>query len=523
MPIVSVSPAGAKGIVKDIRPAELDPQVWSDGRNVQFQQGAVISAPDSSLLFDPTPVQFNWAFPAPVTSSGAASWLLGGNTSIYAYISGTLTDVTRVSSAYGGSIFNRWSGGVLSGVTVANNTTDTPQTWMSADSAVKLIDLPNWPSSTRAGCLRSYKQYLIALDITKSGVRYPTTVKWSHPADPGAVPISWDETDPTRDAGEYPLSETSGFCIDCVPLRDVNVIYKQDSVWGMQYIGGTYIFKFYKMFGDFGVPVRDCVVEFISGKHFVFTGTDLIIHDGQTSLSVADGKIRKLLKSLTIKQLRTCYVNLNTSSQEVWFCLRLREDDVQAADTAYVYNWVDGSIGIRELPNLRFIANGRLDPPVTGLSTWATVSNAWADHTEEWGEAMTVPAVIRMIGLGELNLQWLEAVPQTTGRCWLERTYLGVPMQTGKPPDLSVQKFAKRFWPRFTGQVGTVIRITLGTADSVATPILWRESIQFIIGVDTHVDCTLAGKMFAIRIESTDVAQWTYNGMDAEVQAIGKN
>ena len=39
------------------------------------------------------------------------------------------------------------------------------------------------------------QNYLIALDLTKSGTRYPHMVKWSAAADPGTVPASWDETD----------------------------------------------------------------------------------------------------------------------------------------------------------------------------------------------------------------------------------------------------------------------------------------------------------------------------------------
>ena len=73
----------------------------------------------------------------------------------------------------------------------------------------------------------------------------------------------------------------------------------------MQFIGGTYVFRFYKIFDDFGIANRDCAVEFSSGKHCVFTGTDLVVHDGQTSLSVVSGKMRKLLRSLDMPQIRS--------------------------------------------------------------------------------------------------------------------------------------------------------------------------------------------------------------------------
>ena len=523
MGTVSMGPAGAVGINTDLSPAELPPEAWSGGRNIQFASGAASSTSDTSVLVPVTPLQFNSAIPGPMTSSGYASWLLGGNTEVHAYIAGAMTEVTRAAGDYTGASTNRWSGGALGGVTVINNGADVPQGWLVAAPSQLLIDLPNWPSTTRAACIRPYKQFLVALDITKGATRYPTLVKWSHPADPGTFPVTWDEADPTKDAGEYPLSETSGHCIDCVPLRDTNLIYKQDSVWSMQYIGGMFVFKFTKVFGDFGVPNRDCVVEYQSGKHFVFTGNDLLIHDGQNVQSIATGRVRKLLKTITVNQLRTAFVALNSTAQEVWFCYRQANDDMIAADTAIVYNWADGSIGFRTLPNYRFIANGRLDPPITGIQTWDNVTGTWGEHPEEWGEAVIVPAVIRMVGLGELTMEWLEAIPYSSSVCWVERTYLGVPVKAGKAPDLSVQKFITRIWPRVVGTPGDVIRFRFGAADSVAKPIAWEQSQQYIIGVDEFLDCTLTGKMFAIRIESENVHQWTFNGMDAELIATGAN
>jgi hypothetical protein len=521
MAIISVASPGKFGIIQDRPPAELPPEAWSDGQNVQFLNGVTRSTSDPVTLLSTGTEQYIGAIAGPVTSSGFVSWLLTGTAKIVAMVAEELTDVTRISGDYTGIASARWSGGVLGGVTVLNNSYDIPQYWSAPDILTKLIDLPNWPSTARAGCLRPYKQFLVALDITKAGVRYPTMVKWSHPADPGVAPASWDITDPTKDAGEYPLSETPGPCVDCLPLRDTMVIYKQDSVWAMQYIGGTFVFKFVKLFGDFGIPNRDCAVEYQSGKHFVFTGNDLLVHDGQTVVSVASGKIRERLKSITVAQLQTAYVVQNPSAQEVWLCYRQTTDSVVASDLAIVYNWADQSFSFRSLPNMRFIAAGRLDPPVGGVTTWGTVVGTWADHKEEWGEATIVPALTRMLGVGELVLYWVDALPFSTQKGWVERKYLGFPARANVPPDMSTEKFVTRLWPRFTGTAGTVVYIKLGAADSVAEDIVWDPPQQFIIGQDKFVDCTLTGKVFAFRIDSEATAQWTYSGMDAELVVTG--
>lgn len=522
MGIVSLSPAGRIGLNLDIKPAELPPQAWSGGINVSFCDGAAGPVLDPTKLNSGLATQPNWACPTQITTTELASWLVASPTKIYAYITGVLTDITRAAGGdYTGGSSNRWSGGVLNGITVASNGVDVPQVWMTADSTVKCVDLPNWPSTVRARCLRPFKHYLVALDVTKGSSRYPTMVKWCHPADSGTVPASWDETDPTKDAGEYSLAESPGPCIDALPLRDINIIYKSDSVWAMQYIGGTYIFKFYRLFGDFGTPTRDCVVEYQPGMHFVFTGDDLRVHDGRTVRSVITGKMQKLITGFTASQIRSCYVVHNTSQKEVWFCFRRKDDGVHGTDTALTWSYIDESLGLRELPDYKFMANGRLDPPVTGVISWADAGGVWVDHPEEWGEAVVIPSTTRLLGLGALSIEWVDSKSQCSLPTKLERTYLGIPVRTDSPPDLSASKCLLRVWPRIVGKAGDVIWITFGGADSVNQPIEWETPQQFVLGTDDVLDPTITWKMFAIRLESQDTAPWVFNGLDAEIIATG--
>ena len=522
MAIASIAPAGSVGIIRDISPAELPPQAWSNGRNIRFADGAVHSCLAPSVMFSGLAEQFTYAIPGPVTSVGLASWILAAPTKVFCLIQDTLTEITRVAEIYNGTSTTRWSGTTLGGISILNNPNDLPQVWGTPSAATKLIDLPNWPSTVRAQVIRSYKQYLVALDVTKGSDRYPTLVKWSHPADPGAAPASWDEADPTKDAGEYPLSETPGYAVDCCTLRDTNIIYKTDSVWGMQLVGGTYVFRFYKIFGDFGVPGRDCAVEHVAGNHFVFTGTDLVVHDGQNAKSVASHKVKSMLRSFSVNQLRTAFVVSNPVTKEVMCCFRLANDNLFAADTAIVYNWEEGTISIRELDNLRFAACGRVDPPVTGVVTWNTATGTWDTYTGDWGEAITVPAITRILGIGTNSIQQLDSLPISTLTSWVERTYLGIQLRAGQAPDLSAQKFVRRIWPRFSGRDGDVVLITLGTANSVTEPVQWRAPQQYVLGVSKHLDCTLTGKTFAIRLETVNASQWTFYGMDADVQARGE-
>lgn len=522
MTVIAIGPAGASGIGLDLPPAEMAPTAWSDGLNARFAHGGVGPMLSDTTLKDTAGFQPVWAHSTQSPIDGLAVWLVMGATKAKCFTNDTVTDITRVTGGdYTGQVSDRWSGGSLGGVLIANNGVDVPQAWVTPNAATPLIALANWDPNERAACMRSFKQFLIALDVTKGATRYPTLVKWSHPADPGAVPSSWDETDPTKDAGETPLSETVGACVDCVPMKDVNIIYKEDSVWGMQYVGGAFIFRFYKIFGDWGVPFRDCVTEFTAGKHFAFTGTDLVIHDGNTVQSVATGRMRELLKSISSGQLKTCYTVLHPEQEEVWFCFRRENDGLIAADTAICYDWVEETLTLRDLPDYRFIATGKVDPPVVSGTTWNTVTGTWASKTIVWGSSLKFPGIPRLFALGTEKLVWADAVEGPSASLTLTREQIGVQLRSNAPPDMSAMKFLQRIWPRITGTDGDVVRISLGTSQGVGKPTDWQVTYPYVIGTDDMIDCTLNGRLFAIKVESEDTLPWVLSGFDADVKQAG--
>ena len=85
---------------------------------------------------------------------------------------------------------------VFGGIPILNDGFDVPQAWIGAYStALKLVDLPNWPSGMRAEVLRNFGSYLVAFNITDplttsadGGHIFPHLVQWSNPAEPGTVP-----------------------------------------------------------------------------------------------------------------------------------------------------------------------------------------------------------------------------------------------------------------------------------------------------------------------------------------------
>ena len=523
MPIVSLPlTSGASdnaGLNFDLNASECPPRAWTSGRNVRFSMQGILPTKNDTLIVTAGST-FHSAFPVSDASTGVPLWTLGGNTSIYALDNVTLTDITRVSGPYTGGTANRWVGANMNGLLFLTNGVDKPQVWNPTTPATKLIDLPNWQATVRCAGIRAFKNFLLTFNILKSTTPYGSMVKWSHPADPGLVPPSWDETDPTKDAGEYSLSETPGDVMDIVPMRDLAIVYKEDSVWTMQYIGGAYIFKFSKLFDSFGIPQRNCAVEFLPGQHICFTGDDLVIHNGQQSVSLAEGRIRSYLKSLTYQQTLSAFLVVNQQETEVWLCLNTGDASTRLVDKALIYNWMTKSIGIRDLTSVATIESGRVS---STLLTWATSSNTWESESRFWSEVGQSDAIAKLLGLRGTSVYQFDNNNYRDNSTSIERTGIGIPFRANTPPDTTTMKFLSRLWLRVIGREGSTLSVTLGSQAEPDQGIVWKPAKQYIIGVTKKLDFTLSGRLFAIRIESANGYPWTLLGIDAEVEKAGDN
>lgn len=280
-----VDSLGKYGLNKDAAAFDLAPGAFSDAGNMRFRDGYAERMRGQSQIFTTPSVTPYCLFS--YRSGTSKYWVHLGTASAFVDDGTTRTDLTP-GTPFTGAVDDRWTGGVASGVLVVNNGVDKPQYW-GGNVANDFAALTAWDANWRCASLRPFKNYLVACDVTKSGTRYANMVKWSAAADPGALPASWDAADATKDAGEQDLAETTDQIIDQLRMGDINVIYKERSIYGMQYIGDPYIFRFYRLPGDMGLLARGCVVNTPVG-HVVLSPGDVILHSGQGPRSIINGK-----------------------------------------------------------------------------------------------------------------------------------------------------------------------------------------------------------------------------------------
>ncbi|NIV40044.1 MAG: hypothetical protein GWN58_64770, partial [Anaerolineae bacterium] len=58
------------------------------------------------------------------------------------------------------------------------------------------------------------------------------------------------------DASYVDLEQTPDQLVDCATLRSANIIYKEESTWVMDWVGGQWVMDFRPLFNNSGIFAR---------------------------------------------------------------------------------------------------------------------------------------------------------------------------------------------------------------------------------------------------------------------------
>lgn len=505
MPITTVGPLGKYGIVKDAEPQELPDNAWSDGANVRFRDGAMERMKGEQKIFDTPAVTPYWL--QPFYQGTSIFWIHAGTGAVYADTGAARTNITPASAPTGG-VDDRWTGGVLNGVLVANNGLDNPYYWGGTGI---LLPLPAWPASTKAKSVRPFKNVLVALGINKAGTDYPHMVKWSDAAVPGSIPGSWDHTDKTRLAGELDLADDPSRMVDQLILGDANIIYKENAMYAMRASGGLSVFSFQKLPDSVGALARGCVAITPMG-HVVLTHGDVVLHAGQGVRSIINNKLRKwLFQTIDTTNRARSFVTTNPAAKEVLVCFPALGDT--ACTLAAVWNWADDTWSIRTLDNVTYGATGQLASGVT--NSWDTQAYAWQDAAQAWDEDALSPAQERLILCSSSPLITASDVTGTRNGAAYTSYAERVGMTLGDPNRV---KTVRGLRVRLDASVGTKVQIEVGGAMDPQSAITWSAPVVYEVGVTQYsqIDTFATGRFIAVRVMSLDNQPWRMTSYDRD-------
>ncbi len=433
---------------------------------------------------------------------------------------------------YSGDADNLWDGGILGGIPVINNGIDIPQAWNPIGASIRLVNLPNWPDDVTAKVVKPFRNYLIAMNIVEEGTERLHMYWWSHQADPGTVPDSWDHTDATKDAGRAELTDVNaGIIQDGEQLGDFFMIYKDGSTHGLQFVGGQFIWRRFDVFTATGILAQRCVATLPVAdnkptRHLLATGDDIIVHNARTAESVLNKRMRNFLNTnLDTTNYTRSYMAINPRETEGWFCFP--ENGADFPTLAIVWNYIDGTLGVRDLDDASFIAAGIVSDTVTESTVWDNLTGTWDSQTGPWGSRQFNPQEVDLLQCSPTKKRFLhlDQTNQFNGNNMnvsLERTGIGASRldRFGRPVvDTTMRKLGTRLWPKMTGGP---VEIRLGAQEKINGTVVWQEAQTFTPGVDNFLDFKANGRLLAIIIESSGNVSWSIESYIIDTKELGE-
>lgn len=508
--MIRVDGLGTVGLIADQPAQELPDAGLSAVSNVRTRDGNIERCGGDTAIYSAPAVT---PYYVAAYASGSSRFVVhAGAAAVYVDDGTTRTDITGTAPT--GASGNRWTGGTLNGVLILNNGVDKPMYW-GGNVANNLATLTGWDSSWKCAVMRPWKNYLFALDVTKTSTRYPHMVKWSGAADPGTVPATWDEADPANDAGELDLAETTDFLVDALPMGDTLVIYKQFSMYAATYIGGAFIFNFRRIPGDSGMLARGCGAV-VPGGHVVLTNGDLVLVNGQGAQSIVSGRVRRwLFDSMDSSYFDRAFVTTNPSFDEAWICYPTTGNST--CNRALIWNYVTNTFSVRTLSGVTYGCAGQIAVSVDDSIDSDAVP---IDESSETFDQSALPLSKSQLVLctTEPKLIAVDIGNDFHGTGFtasLERTGIAF----GDP---AAVKTCKSVYPRIDGATGATLYVQIGATMDVEAPYTWGAAVPYTIGSTYKADMFVTGRFFGYRIYSEDTFSWRAKSMDFDIAMRGK-
>ena len=376
--------------------------------------------------------------------------------------------------------------------------------------------------TTLCKSMRAFRSFLIALNITKDGVNFPRVVKWSTESATQTLPTSWNETTSTVDAGEFELADSKGDILDGLQLRDSFMIYKEDAVYSMTFVGTPFIFSFRQLSPTIGAISKNCVAEF-DGGHAIFGKGNFYINDGQRIKPILPMKLKEyVFQSIDGQQTNKCFVTADYGRTEILFCFTADGATTDQPNKAVVWNYITNTFTIRDIPDLSHIGYGNVGNPIRA-TTWAATTDTWESSTGPWTMSYDLQDKVLLFadpGNTKLYRDNSGNKEDTTFMdSYIERS--GLTLNEQGQPDQTTVKRISAIYPKMSISSDNEINVYLGTSMSTEEGITWNAPTTFNPNTQSKVSVRGTGKLYAVKFESTTDMDWELDGYAIDVKNIG--
>ena len=538
MPNLPIRDLGAVGVITDVDPFNLPFNAFTRAKNVRFVNNSVEHAPIFREVLDLGSTDRPELVHGLFTQDGYDSTLVVTDTFKILEITGS----SSAATVYNGSMSANakpYTVCSLANVEYVNRSDTAPVYRGPTDTNFSVLS--NFVPSSSCTSLRSYGDFLIALNMTEGGVNLPTRVRYSDLALANQIPSTWDAADLTNSAGFNDIVQMKTPIVDGLSLNTNFFIYSSDQVWQMEFVGGAFIFNFRKVFDNCGVINTNCIVEH-EGNHFVFDNDDIYTHDGLTKTSICDKRVRNYIFSgIDMSKAGKCYVQHNKSLEEIYFCYHSGDDlalytDGDFCNRAAVFNYRSNTWSFADLPN----TSSGTSSNVNTVETYDTSASSYNEtggtyHKQEsrfdqfplmvsrayTGDYETI-STNRVLGVDLVNKGNMAkpAVAEFSFPMVAER--VGIDLDEAQIP-LSGYKVINRIYPQATTvSSDPEIHFEFGAGDLATEVTNYNPGIIFNMATDYKVDTRMSGRYLSYKVGTSQPKDFSLSGFDVDLQIVGR-
>ena len=536
MPNLPIRDLGSVGVITDVDPFNLPINAFTRAKNVRFDQGNIRRSPgfrDVSTVTGFTPVFIHGVYNA--TGYDTVT-VVSDDFDVYNFSNGTIALDYNSSASVSPAQVTATS---LANVQYLNREDIAPL--YKTPAMNNYAPLVNWPSGYTCESLRSYGDFLIAMNMDEGGQSFPTRVRFSDIALANNAPSSWDETDTTKSAGFNDLAQMNTPIIDGQTLGSNFLIYSSDQVWLMEFVGGTFIFNFRKLFSDVGVINQNCIVE-VQGRHYVFDQDDIYMTDGVSTQSICDGRVKDYIFSgIDTGALDRCFVQYDPAREEIYFCYKSADDMAEftngdGCNRAAVFNYASNTWSFLDLPNVYAGTSANVDTVETYSTASVTYDQAGSTYASQDAgftrNILMLSQASSSDGLSGSNILGLDGIDEgstlagalntsATKPMKLERT--GIDLDTEAQLPLTGYKNIRKMVPQFnTVATNKVFNVSMGASDLATSVPTYETSVSLDTSVAYKVDSRSSGRYLSYKIETPDTKDFTISGFDFDIVATGR-
>ncbi|MFA5936690.1 MAG: hypothetical protein WC822_02315 [Candidatus Paceibacterota bacterium] len=499
---VSIVGLDKVGLVKSATPDQIPDNAWETALNMRPVNGQMETIPGyekfvATALTSADRIMIGDTY---TKMSGTQYLVLTTLTKTYYYNTGTsaFTDI-QGASAFTGDEDNYFSVATAFDTFLIANGVDVIKKWTGTGNIATLgglTDCEPGAVSVNANIVRPFADFVVLFNTIEDGDDYSFRVRWSKK---GQLEV-WKNTAGSGQAGYTDLSDSPLPIMQAIGLNDFMVIYKENSIHVMSYVGLPTIFSFRRVVADRGLYARNAVAA-VSGIHYFLSEDNFYAFNGSSIVKIGDNIKDEFFNDHDVAKRGRIQAHVITSTDEIWW---LYTSTANASsdyfDKAMVYNYLTGAWTMVTLAD-------KITTMFTGSATnnitWDTAPDTtWDDAVGRWNDSTSLQETpIVLLGDADGYIYRVAAIYSQDGTAYTKQLI-------SKYHDLQLPAIYKRL-TRLDINVSTPVSsvdllVYVGHAKNRGDTLTWAGPYTVTVedAMTATIDVDITDVYFALRFET---------------------